>query len=229
MDALSAENLTGSIEALTEAIKVGASAPLYAQRASIYLRLKKPNAAIRDCDAAVQLNPDSSKAYKMRGRANRMLGEWAKAAADLRLGNRLDYDDSTYELQKLVEEKLQKVNEKQKKRDEAKKKKHASHSSHSHEHDHSHCQGHDHGHGGIPAGGNPFEGIPQGGIPTGAGIPPQFMQEIFSDPELVAAIQDPSIANILLEINQNPAAIEKYKDNPKFAAILKKLQGAFSK
>lgn len=47
------------------------SALLYAKRAECYLKLKKPNAAIRDCDAALGLNPDSAKAFKARGVAHR--------------------------------------------------------------------------------------------------------------------------------------------------------------
>ena len=47
------------------------SALLYAKRAECYIKLKKPNAAIRDCDAALLLNPDSAKAFKCRGVAHR--------------------------------------------------------------------------------------------------------------------------------------------------------------
>ena len=70
---------------------------------SVYIRLQKPNAAKRDCDRAIQLNPDSAQGYKWRGKAHRLLGHWEDAAKDLRTACKLDYDDSAYELLKDVE------------------------------------------------------------------------------------------------------------------------------
>lgn len=40
---------------------------------SALLKLNKPNSAIRDCEMALTLNPDSAAAYKFRGRANRLI------------------------------------------------------------------------------------------------------------------------------------------------------------
>ena len=39
---------------------------------SCYIRMQKPNAAIRDCDEAIKINPDSAQPYKWRGRAHRL-------------------------------------------------------------------------------------------------------------------------------------------------------------
>ena len=47
------------------------SAILYAKRAQCYIKLQKPNAAIRDCDRALELNENSQQALKWRGKANR--------------------------------------------------------------------------------------------------------------------------------------------------------------
>lgn len=56
----------------TEAIKLNPqSALLFAKRASCFIHLKKPNACIRDCNRAIELNPDSAAAHKFRGRAHR--------------------------------------------------------------------------------------------------------------------------------------------------------------
>ena len=75
----------------TEAIKMNASSALmFAKRANwyflnckcvfsllhysftaSYIHMKKPNACIRDCDRALQINPDSAAARKYRGRALR--------------------------------------------------------------------------------------------------------------------------------------------------------------
>ena len=47
-----------------------------------------------------------------------------------------------------------------------------------------------------------------GGMPAGLG-------DILNDPELLAAFQDPDVSTAFMEISQNPAAAEKYKNNPK--------------
>ena len=44
---------------------------MYAKRANILLKQKRVKAALRDCDEAIKLNPDSATAHKFRGRANR--------------------------------------------------------------------------------------------------------------------------------------------------------------
>ena len=59
----------------------------------MYVRLEKPNAAIRDCDEATRINPDSAQGYKWRGKAHCLLGNWEAASKDLQMACRLDYDD----------------------------------------------------------------------------------------------------------------------------------------
>lgn len=51
-------------------------------------------AAIRDCEKAISLNPDSAQGYKFRGRANQLLGRWLEAHKDLADACKLDYDDT---------------------------------------------------------------------------------------------------------------------------------------
>ncbi|KAL7261500.1 hypothetical protein ACSBR1_000025 [Camellia fascicularis] len=64
-----------TIEYLTQAILLNpTSTIMYATRASVYIKMKKPNAAIRDANAALEINPDSAKGYKSRGMAWAMLG-----------------------------------------------------------------------------------------------------------------------------------------------------------
>ena len=60
---------------------------------SVFIKLKKPNAAIRDCDVAVVINPDSAQGYKWRGRAHQLLGHWEEAAKDLQMACKLDFDE----------------------------------------------------------------------------------------------------------------------------------------
>lgn len=78
------------------------SALLYAKRGQCYLQLKKPNACIRDCTRALEINPDSAAAYKFRGRAHRLLGEFVKAAEDLRNACKIDFDEQADEWLKEV-------------------------------------------------------------------------------------------------------------------------------
>ncbi|WP_411023337.1 hypothetical protein, partial [Salmonella sp. s51228] len=62
-------DLEAAIELFTEGIIINpTSSILYAKRASLYVRLVKPNAAIQDCFEAIKLNPDSAQGYKWRGK-----------------------------------------------------------------------------------------------------------------------------------------------------------------
>ena len=78
---------------------------LYAKRGEAYLKLKRPNAAIASADSALKMNPDSAKAFKVRGMARRMLAQWEAAAADLGTGLNIDFDDVTAAAAKIVIEK----------------------------------------------------------------------------------------------------------------------------
>ena len=106
------------------------SALTYAKRAECFIKLKKPvvrarvvviaallradasalfitlpQAAIKDADAALALNPDSAKALKMRGLAHRLLGAWEAAAKDLGAAQGIDFDESVVDPLKLVVDK----------------------------------------------------------------------------------------------------------------------------
>ncbi|KAG0411501.1 hypothetical protein HPB47_011388 [Ixodes persulcatus] len=95
--------LEESIKLWTEAIlKNPSGAVLFAKRANVLLKLEKPNAAIRDANRALELNPDQPLAYKIRGRANRLLGNWEEAAKDLAMACKLDYTDEANEWLKEV-------------------------------------------------------------------------------------------------------------------------------
>nr|XP_020666016.1 putative protein FAM10A4 [Pogona vitticeps] len=108
--ALEEGELQNAIDLFTEAIKLNPkSSHLYANRASIFVRMQKPNAAIRDCNKASELNPEDGQAYKWRGKAHMLLGHWEEAAEDLALGCIWDYDDDTNALLKEVQPKALKM------------------------------------------------------------------------------------------------------------------------
>merc|ERR1711933_304500 len=112
-EAIEDGDLAKAIEKYTEAIKIGnATAMMYAKRADLLLKMKRPCACIKDCDAAIKTNPDSGKAYRMRGKAHRKLGHWEEAHSDLSMGQKLDFDDDTVDVQKFVADKWKKISEK---------------------------------------------------------------------------------------------------------------------
>ncbi|XP_028107236.1 FAM10 family protein At4g22670-like [Camellia sinensis] len=94
---------------------------MYASRASVYIKMKKPNAAIRDANAALEINPDSAKGYKSRGMAWAMLGQWGEAAKDLHLASKLDYDEEISAALKKVEPNAHKIEEHRRKYEKLRK------------------------------------------------------------------------------------------------------------
>lgn len=113
VDAAEDGNLEKAVEKYTEAIKIGnASAMMYAKRAEMLLKLKKPCAAIASADAALEVNADSAKSYRVRGKAHRLLGHWEQAHLDLSTAQKLDFDDATEDLHKFVDGKFKQVAEK---------------------------------------------------------------------------------------------------------------------
>ncbi|KAK2489574.1 hypothetical protein MC885_003454 [Smutsia gigantea] len=112
IDALNDGELQKAIDLFTDAIKLNPRlAILYAKRASVFVKLQKPNAAIRDCDRAIEINPDSAQPYKWRGKAHRLLGHWEEAAHDLALACKLDYDEDASAMLKEVQPRAQKIAE----------------------------------------------------------------------------------------------------------------------
>nr|CAD2169808.1 unnamed protein product [Meloidogyne enterolobii]CAD2196990.1 unnamed protein product [Meloidogyne enterolobii] len=101
-----------SVEEYTKAIEFNPGlAILHAKRASTLLKMSKLSAAIKDCDKAIAINPDSAAAYKFRGRAHRLLGNWAEAHLDFALSCKLDYDDQANEWLKEVEPNAKKLHD----------------------------------------------------------------------------------------------------------------------
>ncbi|XP_058538118.1 hsc70-interacting protein isoform X2 [Neofelis nebulosa] len=205
IDALNDGELQKAIDLFTDAIKLNPRlAILYAKRASVFIKLQKPNAAIRDCDRAIEINPDSAQPYKWRGKAHRLLGHWEEAAHDLALACKLDYDEDASAVLKEV----------QPREEEARRQSGAQYGSFP---------------GGFPGGmpGNFPGGMPgmAGGMPGMAGMP--GLNEILSDPEVLAAMQDPEVMVAFQDVAQNPANMSKYQSNPKVMNLISKLSAKF--
>jgi suppressor of tumorigenicity protein 13 len=201
-------DLEDAVNFYTEAILLNPTALFYAKRGQAFLKLKKPNAAIRDCDRALVLNPDSASAYKFRGRANRLLGNWEEAAKDLRQACKLDYDDEADEWLKEVTPNAKKIEQhkikqerKKAEKDLNERKERVRKAQEANK---------------RAAEENKKQQQEQEDEGGDFGIGPDFM-EAFGDPEVAAALQD---------VMQNPANIMKYQNNPKVMNLLKKFAGA---
>ncbi|KAF7139357.1 hypothetical protein RHSIM_Rhsim07G0048400 [Rhododendron simsii] len=171
---------------------------MYATRASLYIKMKKPNAAIRDSDAASKINPDYAKGYQSCGVASAMLGRWEEAFKDLQLALQLDCGEKLIAVLKKIEPNAKIEREKRRRAEaQAKKQEQSSDSSSSRRAE------------GMPGG---FPGADQvdqaayetakkqeqssssrrsGGMPGGfhGGMPDLIM----NDPGLTAAFRDPEV------------------------------------
>ncbi|MCO5558446.1 hypothetical protein L7F22_012029 [Adiantum nelumboides] len=238
MEAMAEGDLETAISCFTEAILANpASAILYANRAGAYIKMKKPNAAIRDAEAAIEINPDSAKGYKWRGQAHAMLGHWEDAAKDLHLASRLDYDEEIAIILKKVEPNAHKLEEHRRKylrlkKDKEQKKAARARAKQQNESKKLEpCCGQ--GAHGKPSGGFPGgfpSGMP-GGFPAGmsGGMPGGIdISKILSDPEMVAAFEDPEVMAALQDVMKNPANLAKHQGNPKVAPLLAKMMSKFA-
>ncbi|RDX77037.1 FAM10 family protein, partial [Mucuna pruriens] len=258
MEAISEGNLEEAIENLTEAILLNpTSAIMYATRASVYIKMKKPNAAIRDANAALEINPDSAKGYKSRGIARALLGQWEEAAKDLHVASKLDYDEEINAVLKKVEPNAHKIEEHRRKyerlhkeRDEKKKererqrrraeaqaayekakKKEQSSSSRNPGGMPGGFPGGFPGAGGMP-GGFPGAGGMPGGFPGAGGMPGGVpgnvdFSKILNDPDLMTAFSDPEVMAALQDVMKNPANLAKHQANPKVAPVIAKMMSKF--
>ncbi|KRX62623.1 Hsc70-interacting protein [Trichinella sp. T9] len=211
---------------------------LYGRRAGVLVNLKKPMAAIRDCNKAICLNPNAAIAYKYRGRAKRMLGHWEEAYYDLCKANSLDYNEECYEWLKEVEEYAKKVFEYKRKKERKKEERKQQ-------------QKQQRGGGGAersntaanaeekkknptspenekPQTGNPFAdflGNMGGNMPDLSGV---NFGNIMSDPEIMEAMKDPELIRVFEDVRKNPMNFLKYQSNPKISKMLAKLQSMFT-
>lgn len=189
-------------KAYTEAILLNpGSAMLYAKRGQTFLARKKPNACVRDCDKAVELNPDCAAAYKFRGRARGLLGDFLQAAADLRCACKLDFDEQADTWLKEVTPNARKIEEHNRKYERLRAEKKVRDARKARARQTSNEQ---------PQARPQAQAPPDAGMNAGAFA--ELLEEM-KDPEIAAAFQD---------IQSNPAKMFQYQSNPKIAKFLAK-------
>jgi suppressor of tumorigenicity protein 13 len=203
-DALEDGDRLKALDLLNQAISLGAvTAMLMTKRADLLLKLKRPLAAIRDCDTALSLNPDSGKAFRIRGLAYRHLQKWEKAHADLAAAQRIDFDETTEEVHKLVDEKYKKILEATRKARPSQEPSFRPTSPPR-----------------RPA------SAPEASFPMGGGMGNMF-SDLLSDPELASAMTNPRVMQALQEMMTNPAALIQYQSDPEVGPVLMKLMSKF--
>ncbi|XP_028268409.1 hsc70-interacting protein isoform X2 [Parambassis ranga] len=226
INALGEGDLQKALDLFTEAVKLNpCSAMLYAKRASVFIKMQKPNAAIRDCDRAISINPDSAQPYKWRGKAHRLLGHWEDAAKDLATACKLDYDEDASAMLKEVQPKANKILEHrrkyERKREEKEIKERQERIKKARE-EHARAQREEEA---RQPGGGYFPGA--AGFPTGGPPGMPGFSEFLKDPELLNAMKDPEVMAAFQDVAQNPSNIANYQSNPKIMALITKLGAKF--
>uniref|UniRef100_A0A7S1B0X7 Ubiquitin-like domain-containing protein n=1 Tax=Noctiluca scintillans TaxID=2966 RepID=A0A7S1B0X7_NOCSC len=108
-DAVEDGDLAKALEFQTSALLISPSAMMLTKRAEFSLKLKRPRGAISDATAALTMNPDSSKAFRIRGKALRQLGDYDAALADLSTAQKIDFDDATEDTLRYVSSRCEKL------------------------------------------------------------------------------------------------------------------------
>jgi suppressor of tumorigenicity protein 13 len=203
-----------AVDLFTSAIKLNPnSAAMFAKRGTCFLKMNKPRACVRDCTRAIELNPDNASAYKYRGRCQRLLGNFAEAAKDLRTACKIDFDEQADEWLREVTPNAKKLEEHERKKDRkqaakeiAEKKERIKKAQEARA-------------AAAATRAAEDDDDDEGGLPGGMG----GLGGILNDPELMAALADPEVAKAFQDITSNPANIMKYQGNPKVMALAAKL------
>lgn len=234
--AKSAGDFAAAVDHFTRALELGSvSAIALANRAECLIQCKRPLAAISDCSAALAINPDSAKALRFRGMANRRLGRWEQAHLDFAAAQRIDFVPEVEAVRKVISDKVAKIEARKtklrNKELEAKKREYerrkqaaaaaraAAEAEQEEEDDYDDMPDLD-GAGAGPAGGK--------GMPGGAGgMQQMLMQLMMSDPELAAGFQKPKIQQAFMSVmsggGPNSPAAAKAMQDPEVKAFMEKV------
>eukprot|EP00923_Selenidium_pygospionis_P038860 GHVN01067656.1.p1 GENE.GHVN01067656.1~~GHVN01067656.1.p1 ORF type:complete len:342 (+),score=110.68 GHVN01067656.1:81-1106(+) len=234
-EAEEAGDLSKAVDKLSEVVmlsKATLSAMTLCKRAALTMKLKRPNAVIKDCTRALEINNDSAKAHKLRGRAYKMKEQWKEAAADLNEGLRIDPgegDDEILQLQKEVNEKWLEIAkeeraveiEKEKFEEEAKrarieriKREREEARIRAEKEQKDREEAGDDGMGGMPGGMDP------------SAIFAKLLDPVLSDPEILELMKNPKVKEAVDQVKANPSLMFdpsqlKHQDDPVVANAMK--------
>ncbi|XP_068941509.1 putative protein FAM10A4 [Petaurus breviceps papuanus] len=241
LDALHNGEYQKALELFTEAIKLNPwLAILYTLRASIFIELQKPNAAIRDCSKAIDLNPHTAEPYKWRGKAHRLLGHWEEASQDLSLSCKLDFDEDANAVLKDIQPRLQRIQEHRRKKELRRRRREQRREERKYrervermrkareEYDKAKKEEEDRRKAAHFA---PFQFF-LGEIPRMRRrmrtIPGKsVLNEILGDPEILAAMQDAELMQAFQDVALYPETMGRYKNNSKVMNFFSKLSNKF--
>lgn len=109
-EAMEDGDVDAAVKKFSEALMMGGvSAMMVSKRAEMLFKQKRYKASIADATLALKLNPDSAKAYRIRGKANRLLGEYEASSADFSQAQTIDYDDDVKEMHDYVKKRWDKI------------------------------------------------------------------------------------------------------------------------
>ncbi|CAF0892856.1 unnamed protein product [Adineta ricciae] len=224
-----------AISLFTQAIENNPqSAILYAKRAQCYIKLQKPNAAIRDCDRALELNENSQQALKWRGKANRMLGNWEAAYRDFCKAQISDFDEDVQAWLKEVEVNAKKLGEHKRKYERRREEKEIqakrerirkaqeAYAKAQHEEDERRAREQQ----ARFAGGQQYPGFP-GGMGGMDEADLGGLGAVMNDPEILEALQDPDVQKAFADVSTDPSKLAAHQSNPKVRKVMEKLAKKF--
>jgi suppressor of tumorigenicity protein 13 len=222
-------NLDGALEKFTAAVLAAPpSALLYANRATVLYKLQRYRAAERDCNEALKENPDSAKALRIRGKTRKELGMWDEALHDLSASQQIDFDEDTVaDLKFLTEKHLEheKVVAAERLEQEERLRKKAADIKKAKEEAAREAEEETRSAPRPPS-------FPTGGM--GAGMPGGGMEgmlgAMLSDPELMAAMQNPKVQAAFQELMTgagghmgDPSKIQELMKDPEVGPVMQKL------
>ncbi|KAL7469494.1 hypothetical protein ACHAXS_009754 [Conticribra weissflogii] len=245
-DLKSSGNYTEALEKYTEAILAADPSPLLlANRAHCLFQLENYPAAIRDCDAALEKNPDSAKSLRIRGECYLKTGEYRLAREDLSASQAIDFDEEAAAMLKEATEKcaeMEKEKVKERLEEEEKLKKRAEEIRKAQEEarreaeEEANERARQSGAGaarGMPGFGGMSGGM--GGMPGGMGGMEGMMAGLMSDPEIAAGMQNPKIQKAFTDLMSgpggpmglmsNPSKLQEMMADPEVGPFLQKLMG----
>jgi len=201
----------------TKAITTAKPTPLlYANRADCLLKTDppRPNAAIRDCKMALEMNPDSAKALRISGKAKKNIGDYEGARKDLSASQSIDFDDAAAQDLIFVMEKVGEIEAGKTKlrlKEEVKLRKRAEEIKLAREEARKETAA-----AKLPRdGGAGFGGMPGmgGGMPEMGGMG-GLMSTLMSDPELAAGMSNPKIMAAFSKVMSSPGGPAGILSNP---------------